>query len=59
MKFYTTQSDLIKFNGSECEIVRELTDNECDKADVGRMFKIKFANGETIDAFEDELIEEE
>ena len=55
--FLTTQSDLLKYNGSDCEIVRELTDDECDKADVGRMYKVRFADGKEIDAFEDELDE--
>lgn len=54
-KFQTTQSDLIKYNGMTYTIIRELYDTECDKAEVGTMYKIKLENGIVIDAFEDEL----
>lgn len=53
--FTTTQSDLLRLNGLYCRIVRKLTDAECDTADVGTMYKVRFLNGEIIDAFEDEL----
>jgi hypothetical protein len=58
MKYYifkTTQSDLLRLNGSKCKIIRKLTKRECDIEEVGIMYKIKFEDGETIDCFEDEL----
>ena len=54
-KFNTNQSDLSQYNNMKCEIIRPLTDKECDIADVGNMYKIKLENGIEIDAFEDEL----
>lgn len=56
--FHTTQSDLQQYNGQEIRVLRPLTDNECDKADVGEMFKIQFKDGNVIDAFSDEIIEQ-
>lgn len=53
--FTTTQSTLLSRNGQEVEVGRPLTLDECDIEDVGNMFKIKFEDGEEIDAFEDEL----
>ena len=55
-KFTTTQSDLTYLNGKPCRIIRPLTNKECDIADVGKMFKIRFDDNTIIDAFEDELI---
>lgn len=55
-KFNTTQSDLLHFNGKSCRIIRQLTEQECDTADVGKMFKIRFDDNAIIDAFEDELV---
>lgn len=57
--FTTTQSDLQKYNGCECEVVRECPENEYDKFDVGPMFVIRFADGYETDAFEDELCEKD
>ena len=52
--FNTTQSDLIKYNGTEVVVGKELTDAERDP-EVGRMWHITFHDGTTSDAFEDEL----
>ena len=41
--------------GQEVEVLRELTDMECDKEEVGNMYRIRFADGFITDAFEDEL----
>lgn len=40
---------------SEVEVIRELTKDECDIDEVGKMYHIKFADGFETDAFEDEL----
>lgn len=53
--FNTTDTELTKYNGTEVEVIRPLTDKECDIADVGNMYKIKFDDGYIRDAFEDEL----
>ena len=49
-------SELNVRSGQEVEVIRELADNECDKAEVGNMFHIRFEDGYETDAFEDELI---
>lgn len=49
-------SKLAKYDGCMCEIVRELTRDEADIDDVGKMFHIKFMDGYETDAFDDELI---
>lgn len=54
-KFNTTQSDLLQYNEMQCEVIRPLTSEECDIADVGNMYKIRLENGIELDAFEDEL----
>lgn len=53
--FNTTDSELEKYNGTEVEIIRPLTEKECDIADVGNMYKVRFYDGYERDAFEDEL----
>lgn len=53
--FNTTDTELTKYNGTEVEVIRPLIDKECDIADVGNMYKIKFEDGYVRDAFEDEL----
>lgn len=58
MKFYTTQSDLLQYNGAEVTVLGPLPESEYDKEDVGPMFMIRFPDGKEIDAFEDELIAE-
>ena len=55
MKFNTTDSELEKYNGTEVKILRKLTDKECDIADVGVMYKVKFYDGYVRDVFADEL----
>jgi len=55
--FTSTDSDA-KRNGKvnvEVEIVRPLTDQEADLDEVGKMYKIRFADGHIEDAFVDEL----
>lgn len=53
--FNTTQSDLIKYNGFNCSILRKLSEDECDIEEVGNMYRIRLNNGVELDAFEDEL----
>ena len=53
--FNTTDSELEKYNGTEVEVIRPLTEKECDIADVGNMYKVRFYDGYERDAFEDEL----
>jgi hypothetical protein len=53
--FKTTDSELMKYNGTEVEIIRPLTEKECDIEDVGNMYKARFFDGCERDVFEDEL----
>lgn len=53
--FNTTDSELKKYNGTEVEVIRPLTEDEADIADVGNMYKVRFYDGYVRDAFEDEL----
>ena len=53
--FNTTDSELKKYNGTEVEIIRPLTKEECDIEDVGNMYKVRFHDGYERDAFDDEL----
>lgn len=53
--FRTTDSELMKYSGTEVEIIRLLTKDECDIEDVGTMFKVRFYDGYIRDAFFDEL----
>ena len=53
--FSTTQSDLMKYNGTIVSVGRKLTDQEADISEVGTMYKIIFNDGVHRDAFEDEL----
>lgn len=53
--FNTTESELAKYNGTEVEIIRSLTPEECDTEDVGNMYEIRFYDGYVRYAFEDEL----
>ena len=50
-------SELNERSGQEVEIIRELTDDECDKAEVGNMYRIRFKDGYETSAFEDEVSE--
>lgn len=42
-------------SGQQVEIIRPLTETECDIAEVGKMYKVRFDDGTETDAFEDEL----
>lgn len=55
--FNTTDTELLKYNGTDVEVIRPLTETECDIEDVGNMYKVRFADGYERDAFEDELEE--
>ncbi len=50
-----TDSTLNCRSKSEVKVLRELTEDECDIEDVGKMYHIRFADGFETDAFEDEL----
>ena len=50
-------SELNHRTGQTVEILRELTEQECDIADVGRMFHVRFEDGLETDAFAYELTE--
>ena len=54
-KFNTTDTELQKYNGTTIEVIRPLTEKECDINDVGNMYKAKFNDGCERDVFEDEL----
>lgn len=54
-RFNTQDSELEKYNGTEVEIIRSLTNEECDIEDVGNMYRVKFTDGYERDVFEDEL----
>lgn len=54
-KFNTTDTELLKYNGTKVSVIRALTENECDIEDVGNMYKVKFEDGYERDVFEDEL----
>ena len=53
--FNTTESGLKKYNGTEVEVIRALTEKEADIDDVGNMYRVRFYDGYERDAFEDEL----
>lgn len=53
--FRTTQSDLLKFNGTIVEVTGPLPETEYDKEDVGPMFRARFNDGIIRDVFDDEL----
>ena len=54
--FMTTQSDLLKYNGTTVEVLCELDESEYDKEEVGQMYRIRLIDGNEINAFEDELV---
>lgn len=54
--FTTIDSELKDRSYNIVEIIRQLTNDECDITDVGYMYKIKFEDGFITDAFEDELV---
>ncbi|MCI6676082.1 MAG: hypothetical protein MSG78_04120 [Clostridiales bacterium] len=55
--FNTIDTELSKYNGTDVEVIRPLTETECDIEDVGNMYKVRFSDGYERDAFEDELSE--
>lgn len=48
-------SELNSRTGQKVVVLRELTEQEADIADVGKMFRIRFEDGYETDAFADEL----
>ena len=54
-KFKTIDSEFKKYNDTEVEVIRVLTDDEVDIFDVGNMYEVKFQDGCLGDVFEDEL----
>lgn len=48
-------SELRKYDGCSCKVIKELTKDEADIDDVGKMYTIRFKDGYETDAFEDEL----
>ena len=52
---YGGDSSLNDRTGHVVDVLRELTKEEADIADVGRMFHVRFADGFETDVFEDEL----
>ncbi len=56
--FSTSDSQLKKYNNTKVSVLRPLTEDECDIADIGNMFKVCFWDGYERDVFEDELIKE-
>lgn len=53
--FRTTQSDLLKFNGTIARVIEPLPETDYDREDVGPMYKARFIDGEIRDVFDDEL----
>ena len=55
---HNADSELNYLSGSNITIIRPLKDiEECDIAEVGNMYKVKFDNGKEVDVFEDEIEE--
>ena len=54
--FTTIDSELKDRSCNIVEVIRQLTNDECDIIDVGYMYKIEFEDGFITDAFEDELV---
>ena len=56
----TSEQSLVKRNGQEVKILRQLVDGkEVDETEVGAMFRVLFKDGFELDVFEDELHERE
>ena len=53
--FFTNDIELKKYNNTIVEVIRPLTEKECDITDVGNMYKVRFFDGYERDVFEDEL----
>ena len=52
---HSADSELTKYDNCPCEIQRELTKEEADIDDVGKMYHVRFMDGYETDVFEDEL----
>ena len=50
-------NELMKYNNTEAEIIKPLTEEETDIPEVGNMYRVKFTDGFMTDVFEDELTE--
>lgn len=44
------------YSGALCTVLRELTDEEADKSEVGTMYKVIFSDNYIMDVFTDELL---
>lgn len=53
--FFTTQSDLLRYNGLSCKTIVALDESKYDKADVGPMYHIVLENGAQLECYADEL----
>jgi len=58
MIFKTPYDQYKEYDGQRCVVLRELTDQERDP-EVGTMYRIRFNDGQEIDAWPEELIEEQ
>ena len=52
---HSADSELTKYDNCPCEIQRELTKEEADIDDVGKMYHVRFMDGYETYVFEDEL----
>lgn len=52
---YGQDIKLKELSGEKAVILKELTEDECDIEEVGRMYRIRFSENFEVDAFEDEL----
>ena len=57
--FETSQTDLAHRSGAEAVIERAITSQEADLDETGPMWRIRFDDEDSIDAFQDELKEVE
>ena len=55
--FQTDDSQWVHCNGVEVVATSPLPDEAYDKTEVGPMFYATLANGTTVEAFEDEIVE--
>ena len=53
--FFTTQSDLVRYNGKSCKAIVPLDESTYDKADVGPMYRIMLEDGTQLSCYADEL----
>ncbi len=60
-RFYTfdshgADSELMHRDGQRIEVVGKLSPSEYDEAETGPMYRIRFADGFSTDAFADEIV---